>query len=68
MATYKVWVEVQQDPQRGYIVLEADSEAEAKEKAEEAFEDDSDRFTWDELDMTKMDLADAVAVEKVPDA
>lgn len=65
MPEYKVWVEVEQDPQRGYVVLEADSEQEAKERAEEMFEEDYDAFTWDELDMTKTDFATAVSAEVV---
>lgn len=65
MPKYKVWVEVDQDPQRGYVVLEADSEREAKERAEEMFEEDYDAFTWDAPDLSKTDFAEAVSVEVV---
>jgi len=58
MPKYKVWVEVEQDPQRGYVV----TEDAAKEMAEEVFDEDYGAFTWDEPDLTKMDIAKAAQV------
>jgi hypothetical protein len=63
---YRVYVRVPTDPQEGYIEIETANKDDLEELVEVAFEEDPDRFVWDEPDCTKMDYVDILRVAIAP--
>ncbi len=60
MKKWKLTIEVPEDPQRGTVIVEAETKEEAFEIADEMFQENYDAFTWDAPDVSRMDYIELI--------